>query len=401
MTARRTAKVSAAVRAWLEDVTLTMRTPMPDEGPLRWPIAVPPPGRGLWMGAWQSALDRAAWPTEYGGGGLSRDQNRVLQRAGRINARPARSFGLMMLGPALRSSWTTKALPRSSKAKSGGAGVTANRVGSDQPAATPVPKIWATTTRVNGSKIWTSANRTDWINYLVRMSQGTPKHQGISFLLFDMSGCQHEADQTHRGASPFCQTFFDNVKVQTQLVGELNKGWTITKRLPCRRASIASMGERPGRNTETLHDWRNATWANPTVGLPTLSARPNRGTRDVGARLRDNAPGSRRGKSRYGGWRRLVNVQVLRYRPTGQIRPDAGGDGLTKPQVGRRCVRRRGALHNAVLITFSSELNRRRYQRSAATSLPSACWDCLIKHLVEEQTVIQNQNNGEATWHWS
>ena len=34
------------------------------------------------------------------------------------------------------------------------------------------------------------------------------------------------------GASPFCQTFFDNVKVpKDQLVGDLNKGWTIAKRL--------------------------------------------------------------------------------------------------------------------------------------------------------------------------
>ena len=34
------------------------------------------------------------------------------------------------------------------------------------------------------------------------------------------------------GSSPFCQTFFDNVKVpKSHLVGELNKGWTIAKRL--------------------------------------------------------------------------------------------------------------------------------------------------------------------------
>ena len=96
-------------------------------------------------------LDRGTWSTEYGGGGLSRDQNRVLQQElGRINARPAlRSFGLMMLGPALLESPDKKRItcPRSSKAKSGGARVTANRgPGLIWPACVPVPKIWATTT---------------------------------------------------------------------------------------------------------------------------------------------------------------------------------------------------------------------------------------------------------------
>ena len=43
------------------------------------------------------------WPTEYGGGGLSREQNKVLEaELRRIKARPAlMSFGIWMLGPVL------------------------------------------------------------------------------------------------------------------------------------------------------------------------------------------------------------------------------------------------------------------------------------------------------------
>jgi acyl-CoA dehydrogenase len=34
------------------------------------------------------------------------------------------------------------------------------------------------------------------------------------------------------GSSPFCQTFFDNVRVEKKtLIGELNKGWTVAKYL--------------------------------------------------------------------------------------------------------------------------------------------------------------------------
>ena len=88
---------------------------------------------------------------------------------------------------------------------------------------------------VNGAKIWTSyADQSDWIFCLVRTDPEAPKQEGISFLLFDMAsvGVSAQPIPLISGASPFCQTFFDNVKVpKDQLVGELNKGWTIAKRL--------------------------------------------------------------------------------------------------------------------------------------------------------------------------
>jgi alkylation response protein AidB-like acyl-CoA dehydrogenase len=48
------------------------------------------------------------------------------------------------------------------------------------------------------------------------------------------------------GASPFCETFFENVRVPMgNLVGGLNQGWTIAKRLlEHERKMISSIGER-------------------------------------------------------------------------------------------------------------------------------------------------------------
>ena len=88
---------------------------------------------------------------------------------------------------------------------------------------------------VNGSKVWTSyADQSDWIFCLVRTDFEGPKHQGISFLLFDMAspGVSTNPIKLISGASPFCETFFEDVKVPKEnLVGELNNGWTIAKYL--------------------------------------------------------------------------------------------------------------------------------------------------------------------------
>ena len=88
---------------------------------------------------------------------------------------------------------------------------------------------------VNGQKVWTSyADKADWIFCLVRTDPQAPKHKGISFLLFDMAspGVSTKPILLISGNSPFCETFFDDVKVpKDQLVGELNKGWDVAKYL--------------------------------------------------------------------------------------------------------------------------------------------------------------------------
>lgn len=88
---------------------------------------------------------------------------------------------------------------------------------------------------VNGQKTWTSyADKSDWIFCLVRTNRDAPKHQGISFLLIDMEteGVSTRPIKLISGNSPFCETFFENVKVPKEnLVGELDKGWDIAKYL--------------------------------------------------------------------------------------------------------------------------------------------------------------------------
>ncbi|HEX4183809.1 MAG TPA: acyl-CoA dehydrogenase family protein, partial [Caulobacteraceae bacterium] len=73
----------------------------------------------------------------------------------------------------------------------------------------------------------------DWCFCLVRTDPKN-KHEGISFILIDMKspGVEVRPIKLISGNSPFCETFFTDVKVPKEnLVGQLNHGWTIAKRL--------------------------------------------------------------------------------------------------------------------------------------------------------------------------
>jgi alkylation response protein AidB-like acyl-CoA dehydrogenase len=84
----------------------------------------------------------------------------------------------------------------------------------------------------------------------VRTNPSAPKHRGISFLLFDMatSGVSTRPIRLISGNSPFCETFFDDVKVpKDQVVGEVDKGWDVAKYLlGHEREMISGMGVAPG-----------------------------------------------------------------------------------------------------------------------------------------------------------
>ena len=112
---------------------------------------------------------------------------------------------------------------------------------------------------VNGSKIWTSgASDADWIFCLVRTDPNVSKHEGISFLILDMEtpGVTVTPIELISGASEFCQTFFDSVRVPWRnLIGKSGEGWTVGKRLlQYERSSIGGRG-RTQQKTRTINEW--------------------------------------------------------------------------------------------------------------------------------------------------
>ena len=278
------------VRGWLEDsCPASMRTPM---------VADEYPGGGrradyknadtkLWM-------DRCAergytvptWPKEYGGAGLNKDEAVVLQQEmQRINARPALvGMGLSMIGPALLEYGTDvqkqEHLPKIARGDIWWCqGYSEPGSGSDLASLRTSAVEDGDDFIVNGQKIWTSgADNADWMFCLVRTDFDAPKHDGISFVLFDMTtpGITVKPILLISGYSPFCETFFDNVRVpKSNLVHELNKGWTVGKRLlQHERSMIGGIGG--GQKTTSIEEYAlqyAGTDANGKVADPVLRNR--------------------------------------------------------------------------------------------------------------------------------
>jgi alkylation response protein AidB-like acyl-CoA dehydrogenase len=245
-------------RAWLEaNCPASMRTPGAEEetvwGGRRERFANP--DSKIWLARMaEKGWTCPTWPKQYGGGGLSIDENRVLQQElNRINARsPLSSFGIWMLGPVLleygNEAQKLEHLPKIVRGEIRWCqGYSEPGAGSDLAGLRTRAEDRGDHYLVNGSKIWTSyADQADWIFCLVRTDFDAPKHEGISFLLFDMAspGVTTTPITLISGSSPFCQTFFDNVEVpKRNLVGQLNQGWTIAKRLlQHERQMIAGIG---------------------------------------------------------------------------------------------------------------------------------------------------------------
>jgi len=195
------------------------------------------------------------WDKKYGGGGLSPLENKILaEEMTRLRCKqPLFSFGISMLGPALLKFATEEQKGHYLKdivdAKIRWCqGYSEPNAGSDLAGLQMKAVDKGDHYLINGSKIWTSyGDNADWIFCLVRTNTEVKKQEGISFLLIDMNseGVEARPIQLISGKSAFTETFFDDVKVPKEnLIGELNKGWTIAKYLLTHeRQMIGGIGE--------------------------------------------------------------------------------------------------------------------------------------------------------------
>ncbi|HSW26414.1 MAG TPA: acyl-CoA dehydrogenase family protein, partial [Burkholderiaceae bacterium] len=247
-------------RAWLEaNCPPEMRQPVKSEGDVCWGgkrFKFQSEAQRQWM---QRMGERGwtvpTWPREYGGGALSHREAAVLrEEMAALKCRaPLQSFGIWMLGPALLKYGSEEQkrhyLPQIARGEIRWCqGYSEPNAGSDLASLATRAEIHDDHFVVTGQKIWTSyADEADWIFCLVR-TDTAKKHTGISFVLFDMAspGVSTRPILLISGKSPFCETFFDNVRAEKRhLVGQLNGGWDVAKYLLTHeREMIGAAGDR-------------------------------------------------------------------------------------------------------------------------------------------------------------
>ncbi len=183
------------------------------------------------------------WPTEYGGGGLSKEEAKILAEEMKSLKLPPPliGFGLTMIGPTLlrfgNEEQKKEHLPKICRGEIRWCqGYSEPGSGSDLASLQTRAARDGDHFVINGTKVWTSyADQADWIFALVRTNPDAPKKQeGITFILIDMDdpGVSVSPILLISGKSPFCETHFTDVRVPVEnVVHEIDAGWTVAKAL--------------------------------------------------------------------------------------------------------------------------------------------------------------------------
>ncbi|MWB78411.1 acyl-CoA dehydrogenase [Pseudooceanicola sp. 216_PA32_1] len=236
----------AETRAWLEqNCPPEMRLPIVEEercwGGRKWTFHSD--AQRLWL---ERMADRGwtapTWPREYGGGGLSHAEAKILrEEMDALNCRPPLervSQALGLLGPTILAIGTdaqkARFLPPIARGETRWCqGYSEPNAGSDLASVRTRARDEGDHFVINGQKIWTShAHLSDWMFALVRTGPDTPKHAGITFVLLDMDspGVDVRPIELISGKSAFCETFLTDVKVPKEnVLGEVNDGWNVSK----------------------------------------------------------------------------------------------------------------------------------------------------------------------------
>jgi alkylation response protein AidB-like acyl-CoA dehydrogenase len=244
------AEVRAVIRdrfppAYVPDTEAEQSLEPEDVWGYNWPVDLrsDAPARAAGARQWAAALAERGWiaprwPPEYGGAGLSAMEEFILQEEMmRARVPTVNGIGAFLLGPTLLEHGTDEQrathLPPIARGE-----VTWAQGFSEPEAGSDLASLRTRAVRdgddyvVNGQKVWTSLGQyADWLFVLVRTDpDADPRHRGITFLLVDADspGVTIRPITDIRGAAPFCEIFFEDVRVPVACrVGEENRGWYV------------------------------------------------------------------------------------------------------------------------------------------------------------------------------
>jgi len=182
-----------------------------------------------------------SWPVAHGGMALKPAKYLIyLEEWTRLGVPTILPQGPLNVGPALLANGTTEQIEEYlPKILSGEhrwcQGFSEPGAGSDLAGLRTEARIEGDEFVINGQKIWTSgALDANHIYVLARTDKSVQKQKGISFILVDMDqpGITVKPIVTVNHDTDFAEVFFDEVRAPlTNVVGGLNRGWTVAKSL--------------------------------------------------------------------------------------------------------------------------------------------------------------------------
>jgi alkylation response protein AidB-like acyl-CoA dehydrogenase len=203
-------------------------------------------GSGKEMAPWMQKISRKgwiapAWPKKWGGMGLSPAKQIIyIEERERVGVMRDPDMGIVMFGPMLMR-WGTEEqkqqyLPRIvANEDIWCQGYSEPNAGSDLASLQTTAVLDGDHWVINGSKIWTSsAPSADHMFLLARTDKDAKKQEGITFFILDMNtpGFTMRPIRNIAGHEEFAQEYFENVRIPKEnVVGEINKGWTVAKSL--------------------------------------------------------------------------------------------------------------------------------------------------------------------------
>lgn len=208
------------------------------------------------------------WPKQYGGAGLSHPQAKIIaqeiKNVGGFNPIPTMAgMGVTMVGPTILEYGTDDQKDRHLKGIASGEirwclGLSEPNAGSDLASLATKAEDKGDNFVLNGQKIWTSgADISQWCGALVRTDSDKKKRDGISFVMLpmDQQGVETRPIMLISGSSPFCETFFnDAVADKKDLLGPLNEGWSVVKRLLQHERQSQTSASASGGKKQQLQD---------------------------------------------------------------------------------------------------------------------------------------------------
>ncbi|WP_028644176.1 acyl-CoA dehydrogenase family protein [Nocardioides sp. URHA0020] len=189
------------------------------------------------------------WPTEYGGQARSMVEQLIFTDAAAVAGVPIPYLTLNTVGPTIMRYGTEEQkeyfLPRILQ------GDLHFSIGYSEPGSgTDLASLTTKAVRegdewvINGQKMWTSLIQyADWLWLAVRTDPDLPRHKGLSMILVpaDAPGFSYTPVHTVAGVSTSA-TYYEDVRVPaSNLVGELNGGWSLmTNQLNHERVALTS-----------------------------------------------------------------------------------------------------------------------------------------------------------------